>query len=152
VPGASGPGAQVAVHSVRTDDNGEAEIELQELSPGGYRAVARANIGTGGERGTAMAAAHTDDELFIVRGAGRELEDPEARDGLLRSIASATGGSYLGEDPSERALADLTFQTPEVIRINKHRDVELWSTWITLAAAALFLSLEWTIRRRSGLL
>ena len=99
-----------------------------------------------------MAAAHQDDEVFLVRGAGRELEDPEARDGVLRAIAEGSGGTYLGESPSARALSDLAFQKPEVVRVNKHRDLELWSTWITLLAAAVFLSLEWIIRRKNGLL
>ena len=142
--------------AVTTDESGEAMVDLDPLPPGGYRAVARAHAPNGGGGGAAAArtVAPSDDEGFVVRGAARELEDPEARPQLLSAIAEATGASYLGEaaDVSSGKLTDLAFQLPQITRINKHRDVELWSTWITLAAAAVFLSLEWTLRRRRGLL
>lgn len=139
-------GEPVANSTLRTDENGEASLELEPLPPGGYRVTARAQAkaATGG----ALAAANTDDEVFLVRGGGRELEDAEARDGLLRAIADATGGSFKGPGDS---LSGLNFLEPEVVRVNRHRDVELWSTWITLALAAIFFASEWGLRRRWGL-
>jgi uncharacterized membrane protein len=137
-----------ATRTVRTDDNGEASVELEPLPPGGYRVTAKAQ-----RKGAdaALAAASQDEEVFVVRGATRELEDAEARDGLLRAVAEASGGRFLGVAPASSELASLPFQKPQVIRVNQHRDLELWSTWLTLAAAALFLSAEWWIRRRTGM-
>jgi hypothetical protein len=36
------------------------------------------------------------------------------------------------------------------VRVNRHRDLELWSRWYILAVAALCLSLNWMLRRRWG--
>ncbi|MSP62015.1 MAG: hypothetical protein EXR72_17125 [Myxococcales bacterium] len=146
VPGAAAPssGGPIAAKTLLTDENGESVLELDPLPPGGYRVTARALLG----KGAAAAAAHHDEEVFLVRGGGRELEEAEARDDLLRAVAEATSGQHRG--PAE-AWGGLTFLEPEVVRVNKHRDVELWSTWITLLFAALFLSSDWTLRRRWGL-
>lgn len=141
--------------TVRTDESGEALVELEALPPGGYRVSARAPRGapsTGGTGGSGPSLAMQDEEVFLVRGAARELEDPEARDGLLRAIADASGGRYLGESPSTAELSALPFSAPEVVRVNKHHDLELWSTWLTLLCATLLLSIEWALRRRYGLL
>ena len=53
--------------------------------------------------------------MFLVRGAGRELEEPEARDDLLRAVATATGGSFRG--PGE-SLDGLQLWPPRVVRVN----------------------------------
>ncbi len=138
---AGGGAVAVAPKTVRTDENGEASLDLDPFAPGGYRVTARAE-----KRGSV--AVHQDDEVFLVRGGGRELADAEARDDLFREIAKVTGGDFRGPDDD---LAGLRFREPEVVRVNKHQDLELWSTWITLVAAALLLSLEWGLRRRWGL-
>jgi hypothetical protein len=36
------------------------------------------------------------------------------------------------------------------VRVNRHRDVELWSRWWMLLAAAVCLSANWALRRRWG--
>jgi hypothetical protein len=38
----------------------------------------------------------------------------------------------------------------QMIRIGKHRDVELWSRWFMLPCALGLLTLEWVLRRRFG--
>ncbi len=149
VGGGAVPGLSGTHLTLRTDENGEADTELPPLPPGGYRVTARANQGRGdAPNGSALQAAMQDDEVFLVRGGGRELEDAEARDDLLRSVADATGGSFIGPHGS---LAGLSFHEPEVVRVDRHRDVELWSTWLSLLAAALLLSADWTLRRRWGM-
>ncbi len=122
----------------RTDEEGELHVELEPPPPGGYRITARATLGG---RPT------EEEEVFLVRGAGRELEDPEARDDILRKVAEATGGTFRGPNES---LAGLTFHPPRVVRVNRHRDLELWSRWWVLAIAASCLSLNWALRRRWG--
>jgi uncharacterized membrane protein len=128
----------VASHAGRTDENGDLHVELDPLPAGGYRVSARATIA-----GRPAEA----DQVFLVRGAGRELEEPEARPDLLRQIAAATGGSFRG--PGE-SLDGLAFHPPRVVRVNEHHDVELWSGWWVLALAAVCLSANWALRRRWG--
>ncbi|HEX9103097.1 MAG TPA: hypothetical protein VF997_12885, partial [Polyangia bacterium] len=76
-----------------------------------------------------------------------ELEEPEARDNLLRALASLSGGRFRG--PGE-PLGELELWPPRVVRVNQHRDVELWSRWWMLAVAAGCLALNWALRRRWG--
>jgi hypothetical protein len=121
-----------------TDDEGELVVELDPPPPGGYRATASATL---------AGRPTSEDEVFVVRGAGRELEEPEAEVGLLRRVAAATGGRLLAPGAS---LDGLKFSEPRVVRVNRHRDVEIWSGWWTLAVAAVCLSLEWLLRRRWG--
>ncbi len=66
----------IASRSGVTDDGGEWTFELagdgaKVLGPGGYRITARATL---------AGRPVEEDEVFLVRGAGRELEEPEARD------------------------------------------------------------------------
>ena len=138
IASASGRPEPILSRGGRTDEAGELHLELEPPRPGGYRITARAVIGQ---------RPAVEEEVFVVRGAGRELEEPEARDDLLRAVAAATGGSFLG--PGE-AWSNLALHPPRVVRVNKHRDLELWSGWWVLAVAALCLSLNWALRRRWG--
>jgi uncharacterized membrane protein len=126
-----------AQHGV-TDEDGELTFELPPPQPGGYRITARATL---------AGRPVEEDEVFLVRGAGRELEEPEARDDLLRAVSSVSGGRFLG--PGE-SLDGLSFWPPRVVRVNQHRDVEIWSRWWMLAVAAGCLALNWALRRRWG--
>lgn len=126
---------------VRTDDAGEAIVELPSLPPGGYRATARGR--TGGPRSMGQ-----DDEVFVVHAAGPELEDPEARDDLLRQVATTSGGTWR---PLAAGMGGLSLLEPRVVRVSRTQDLELWSTWITLLLAGGAWILEWGLRRRWGL-
>jgi uncharacterized membrane protein len=134
----------VAAQSGVTDEDGEFVFELarapemRPLEPGGYRITARATL---------AGRPVEEDEVFLVRGAGRELEEPEARDDLLKAVAGATDGSFRG--PGE-SLAGLKLWPPRVVRVNQHRDVEVWSRWWMLVIAATCLGLNWALRRRWG--
>jgi hypothetical protein len=122
----------------RTNDDGELHLELDGLAAGGYRVSARATL---------SGRPTEEEEVFLVRGAGRELEEPEARDDLLKRVAEATGGSFRAPGQS---LGQIKLHPPRVVRVNHHRDVELWSRWWILALAAVCLSLNWALRRRWG--
>ena len=128
----------VATHSGVTDEDGELDFELPPPAPGGYRITARAAL---------AGRPVEEDQVFLVRGAGRELEEPEARDDLLRAIAAASNGSFRGPGQS---LDGLGYWPPRLVRVNQHRDVELWSRWWMLVIAAGCLSLNWALRRRWG--
>jgi uncharacterized membrane protein len=124
--------------TVRTNEDGEAHLELEPLKPGGYRLTGRATLG--GRPAEEI-------EVFLVRGAGRELESPEADGRLLAALSQATGGE--SRDP-DKGLSGLKFHPPHVVRINEHRDIEVWSrSWVLLLAALCF-GLNWTLRRRWG--
>ncbi len=123
--------------SGRTDDEGRLRVELVAPAEGGYRVHAEAH--TDGRSATA-------EEVFLVRAPHKELEQPEARDDLLRALARASGGTF-------HTISEGPF-TP---RVGPAREVrvlegatELWSSGGVLACAAIALSLYWLLRRRWG--
>lgn len=135
-----GPGGPPLVReTLRTDDEGAASYELPVDAPGGYRLLARV---PGGD-----AALH-DEAVLVVRAAGRELDQPEARPELLRAVAEATGGRFLRLSDG---WSNLNFRPPRIARIDREHDIELWSTGWSLVLAALFFFSEWALRRLWGL-
>jgi uncharacterized membrane protein len=116
--------------------DGEAHIEIGALPPGAYRVSGHAVVD-----GRPV----TEDKTFVVRAEGRELEDVAARDRVLREIAQVSGGDYRFEE-----LSGLSVRAPREVRVGRHRQVELWSSPLLLAAGLFFLACEWYLRRRSG--
>jgi uncharacterized membrane protein len=126
---------------VKTDTGGEATIDVPPLGAGAYRAAARAKLG---DRDVVA------DDVFLVSPERAELERPEAREDILRTIAAVTGGQYLG--PATSLPDDLPFTPPRVVRVDQKRDVELWSRPYLFALALGLLGAEWALRRRRGFL
>lgn len=125
----------------RLDDGGEVHVDLKAPEPGAYRVQARAKVGD---------RIVTADDVFLINGERRELEHPEAREDVLRSLAEATGGRYLGT--AGTLDADLPFAPPRVVRVDRRTDLELWSRPYLMLLALAFLGTEWALRRRSGYL
>ncbi|HEX2569323.1 MAG TPA: glutamine amidotransferase [Polyangia bacterium] len=135
-------GGQVLERTLTTDDQGQATVELGKLPSGGYRLTAKRAAGGG------LLAMNQDEDVFLVRGAGIEAEQPEARPEVLRAVAEATQGSFR---EVEAGMAGMSFLPPRVVKVSQFHDVELWSTWLSLLAAVACFSAEWWLRRRWGL-
>jgi uncharacterized membrane protein len=121
---------------VTTDGDGEAQLDVGALPPGAYRLTGRATID-----GRVV----TQDETFVVRAGGPELDDVAARDRVLRELAQASGGNYQLEQ-----LPPLTIRPSREARVGRQQAVELWSRPLLLLLGVGLLALEWTLRRRSG--
>jgi hypothetical protein len=132
---------ELARLTVTTGPTGVATHEVPRLEPGVYHATVHATLG----KRTLEAS-----DIFLVREASDELGRPAPSDDLLRSIAEGTGGRFLG--PAAALPVDLELAAPRVIRVDRRRDVELWSRPLLLLLALAFLGLEWGLRQRSGTL
>ena len=121
---------------VTTNKEGEANLEIASLGAGAYRLVGRATVD-----GRPL----TEEETFVVRPEGRELEDVLSRPAVLKEIAEASGGQFetdrLGTPPVRKARE---------VRVGSLRTIELWSSPILLLVAVLLLATEWALRRRAG--
>jgi len=137
------PATGALARSLRTDEEGLASVEWDNLPPGGYRIVARAVLG---------GRPAEDSEVFLIRGSSRELDNPEADDRLLRLISAATAGEAraYGDGGSAGPVKSLPFHPPHVVRVNQQRDVELWHHPAVLLIAILAFALNWALRRRWG--
>jgi uncharacterized membrane protein len=122
----------------RTDARGELRVRYQPPRVGAYRVRARAQLAGRDTR---------EEALLLVRRGGLETRDPRARRGLLRTLAAASGGRFLG--PAER-LPELRFNKPRVLRVNWQRDVAIWTSGWALALVLLLLGVEWLLRRKAG--
>jgi uncharacterized membrane protein len=131
----------VAEAEVTTGESGEARHGLGGLEPGVYRVTAKSAVA-----GRAVEA----DDIFLVREGSDELDRPAATDELLATIADATGGRHLG--PATALPADLPFDEPRIVRVDRRADIELWSRPGLLFIALMLLGLEWALRQRSGYL
>jgi hypothetical protein len=89
-------------------------------------------------------------DIFLVRDVGAELDRPAAQESLLREIAEATGGTYLGA--AGELPRDLPLAEPRIVRVDRRADVELWSRPMLFFLALLCLGAEWGLRQRSGYL
>lgn len=137
------PAAAVEVGAAQlvTGDDGTGVHELTRLPPGAYRVEASAQIA-----GKAISAT----DIFLVRDATAELDHPAGDPEHLARIALGSGGRALGA--IDRLPADLPFDEPRVVRVDRRADVELWSRPLLIALALLVLGLEWLLRQRSGYL
>ena len=134
----SSPGGTVS--RATTDAEGELRLELTPGAKGAYRVRARAALG---------GRVNTEQTLVLVDPAGPEDREPAARPDLLKALAQATGGRYLGRPES---LPELAFRTSTLLQVNWRRDMEIWDRWWFLLLAVGLLATEWLLRRRFGYL
>jgi len=131
----------VQTQKVKVGDDGTAMTELTGLTPGVYRVIGHAKI-----------AGHDVDatDIFLVRENGIELDRPTGDRAALDAISRATGGIALGT--VDQLPAELPFDPPRIVRVDRRTDVELWSRPILLVLLVGLLGLEWLLRQRSGYL
>jgi uncharacterized membrane protein len=121
---------------VTTNQDGEAHLELPGLGSGAYRLAGRATIA-----GRDL----TEEQTFVVRSEGRELEDVISHQQVLREIASLTDGEF-----REANLGSVELRKPREIRAGNVKVVEVWSHPGLLLLALALLATEWALRRRAG--
>lgn len=124
----------------RTDAAGEYVARYTPPTDGAWYVTARADVG-GSET--------EDDDVFVVATDPIELRRTAAQRGPLAAIARAGNGSLRTLDEGLDGLARVE---PRVLKVNRRRDVPVWSSVWWLLLAVLLPSAEWFLRRRWGLL
>ncbi len=122
--------------TVVVNKDGEAQIELAALGAGAFRLVGQATVDN---------RVLTEEQTFVVRQEGRELEDVVSRQGTLKEIAETTGGEF-----SIGALGNVSVRKAREVRVGSLRTVEVWSHPWLLFVAIMLLATEWALRRRAG--
>ena len=120
----------------KTNDAGEFVARFDPPADGPWTVVANAD--NGGDV--------SDTDVFVVATDPVELRETAPRPKLLQAIAKAGGGEARTLREGLDANGD-----PHVLKVNRRKDVPIWSSWAILALALLFPSLEWFLRRRWGL-
>lgn len=89
------------------------------------------------------------EESLDVAGPAERLDAAPDHD-LLQKIAAATGGKYIAPGHSILRAIEGYAQKAERQFIER-RERPIWSTWLMMVIILAFLSLEWYLRRRWGL-
>lgn len=131
----------VGASEVTVGEDGTGSFELHGLTPGAYRVEGTATVA-----GKEVAAG----DIFLVRAATAELDEPTGDLARLAAIAAGSGGRALG--PIDSLPGDLVFDPPRVVRVDRRADVELWSRPLLIVVLLLLLGSEWLLRQRSGYL
>ncbi len=87
---------------------------------------------------------------FIVGARDPELDNPAADPDLMAEIATLTGASVVPPEKLGAFLDDL-LKSGISTELTRNRMVNLWDNWPLLLVFATVLTVEWYIRKRSGL-
>lgn len=94
-----------------------------------------------------------DDGRFNVGEFNVEFAEPRMRSDVLRELATRTGGGFYTIATASNVLQDIQrnprFRPKE---ITAKADLELWNSWPLLVLALIAFSIEWFLRKRSGML
>jgi len=85
---------------------------------------------------------------FLVQQVSLEFQQPEMNEALLRRIAAASGGRFLGLEEVPGWVQRLPRRT---LTVRSLRETDIWNAPILLLAALALLGLEWVFRRRAGM-
>lgn len=132
------PGQQEwARQSLQADHRGEAQFEFSPQREGFYSVRVTSPSLSGEAR-------------FSVASSKAEFQKPRVNEQFLKAISRVTGGTHqvLGEAPS---LAKLSFPNPIIEADTSARWISLWDNWGSYGLILGLLSLEWWVRRKSGL-
>ncbi len=140
--GAVGDGTEIRRDvDLRTDANGELELEVPVSSAGIYEVVVSAKIVPG--RVTKAL------DLFVGSDTNAEFRRVVGDARLVTNLARASDGVVL---PLAGEIDEIPVKEPQVIRVKSRQHIELWnSVWVILLLATLF-GFEWWLRRRHGYL
>lgn len=121
--------------------NGRYEGALPPWQEGEYRFTGMARIGDD--------TLGADEGMFAVEAFNIELVDPRARFDVLRQIAAASGGTFSTLSGADSVLMEINLSPRQS---EERRELPLWNrasiVWLIIA----LLSLEWIVRKRSGML
>ncbi|MBI5511537.1 MAG: hypothetical protein HY903_22505 [Deltaproteobacteria bacterium] len=128
--------------TLTTGEAGSLRQRYLDLAPGAYRVRASATAG-GEDLGHGSG-------VFVIESRQPELVRGAPRPDLLEAIADATHGNALELTPD--AFAKIRVIDPEVVEVDRRRNIELWDTTAALVLATLLLASEWALRRNNGYL
>ena len=86
---------------------------------------------------------------FVVETEALERQRPELDETLLRKVASAGGGKYY---PADQMAAWMRTLPDNGLTVRTEQEIELWDAPLLLVVFISALSIEWLVRKRTGLL
>lgn len=134
---ASAPSEEIVIDG-KTDPDGQWQTEFTPPTPGAWRVRVSAT-----KDGLSIGS---DENAFVVQSVQLEALHAEPRADILRSIAAAGRGNFVGDGNVE----DLRFRDHGIEKIHRQKTEPLWNHWLPMLWIACLASLEWWWRRRRG--
>ncbi len=88
--------------------------------------------------------------VFHIAQENREFKDPSIRRDILAALAEVSGGKYY--DLPAKDIEDKVFlENPSITKLVGKRQISLWDNGYVFIMVLAVVSLEWWIRKRTGL-
>lgn len=135
-------GSTQQIDDLTTDEAGATRFQYKNLPVGAYTLRAQAldgnkDLGTG-------------HGVFIVKAESPELSQGAPRPNLLQAISQATNGAF--GDLNRPINSQLKVVDPDVVEVDKRKNLELWDNGWALALGIFLFGVDWALRRRNGYL
>jgi uncharacterized membrane protein len=121
--------------------NQEYQADLVPPRDGSYIVTATANL--------AAKKLGEDRQLMVCESGDREMSDLRAKPELMEDLARISGGKVLSLTDKSAHLSGI-FGTPPPANI-EYRHSPLWDKWWCLSLFLLLLTVEWSVRRLTGM-
>ena len=131
---------EVLTDSIVTQKQGEAYFYWRAKQEGAYRVRVKADVD-----GADLEA----EDLWVVAEDPLEFRNIATQAQVLEWYSQASQGTVLNQSDS---WLDLTRKEAKVMKVNRRKDIPLWSQAWVLVVLVLLPSLEWFLRRKWGLL
>ena len=144
--------AEVAV-TIHTEDGKRITLPFSHVGNGKYQAEYRiAQAGDYRFEGQAFLDGQvigSDQGRFSAGEFHIEFVSTRMREGLLQKMAQVSGGKYYTSAQIEKMSNELHFPPQQ---LQQTREINLWNKWLVLLLFIGLLVVEWSIRRRKGML
>ncbi len=87
--------------------------------------------------------------VYLVQAVALENQQPEMNEALLKKIAASGGGNYYFPDELKRWIDSLKAND---LTVRSESEIELWDAPLFLLLFIIALTIEWIVRKRTGLL
>ncbi len=91
-----------------------------------------------------------DRQLLVCESGDREMADLRAKPELLANLARISGGKMFSLSDKSSVQLSTVFGTPPPVNL-EYRHTPLWDRWWWLGLILLLLTVEWSVRRLSGM-
>ena len=135
-------GESIFVTNATTDNNGQYKFTIKNNREGYYivKALAKKENDEIGQ----------DYTVFNIAIENKEFKDTSIRRDILSKLSEVSGGNYF-DLPTKNIEEKLFIENPSIVKLVGKRQISLWDNGYVFMMILAIVSIEWWIRKRSGL-
>ncbi|HHT9114291.1 MAG: hypothetical protein HZA47_06295 [Planctomycetes bacterium] len=135
-------GKSIFVTQATTDSNGQYKFTIKNNREGYYivKALAKKDNDEIGQ----------DYTVFNIAIENKEFKDTSIRRDILAKLSEVSGGKYF-DLPTKNIEEKVSIENPSIVKLVGKRQISLWDNGYVFMMILAIVSIEWWIRKRSGL-